>query len=166
MATTKLGETTVTTIGELPAIGSMAPDFTLTGNDMKEVTLKSFAGKNVILNIYPSVDTGTCAKSTREFNLRAAELTDTVIACVAKDLPFAFRRFCGVEGIDKILTLSDFRDYGFARAYGMELIDGNFKGLFARAIVVIGKDGKVKHTELVPLIGLEPNYDAALNAVK
>jgi thiol peroxidase len=165
MAQTKLGENIVNTMGDLPTIGSTAPDFTLTGNDMKEVTLKNYSGKNIVLNIYPSVDTGTCATSTREFNKRAASLSDTAILCIAKDLPFAFKRFCGAEGIDKVYTLSDYKNKGFSKDYGMELVDGSFQGLFARAIVVIGKDGKVKHTELVPKISDEPNYDAALKAI-
>ena len=153
------------TIGDLPSIGSTAVDFTLTGNDLKEVDLKSFAGKNVVLNIFPSIDTSVCATSVREFNKRAASLADTVVLCIAEDLPFAMKRFCGAEGIDKVITLSAFRNPAFGKSYGVELIDGGFKGLFARAIVVIGKEGKVKHTELVPAIGQEPNYDAALKAL-
>ncbi len=165
MAQTKLGEQVVNTIGELPAVGSMAPDFILTGNDMKDVQLKDFQGKNLVLNIYPSVDTGVCATSTREFNKRATSLNNTVVLCVSKDLPFAFRRFCGAEGIDKVQTASDFRSRGFSRTYGVELTDSGFAGLTARAVVVIGTDGKVKYTELVPQIGHEPNYDAALKAL-
>lgn len=153
------------TLGDLPSIGSTAPDFTLVGNDLKDVALKSYADKNVVLNIFPSVDTSTCATSVREFNKRAASLTDTVVLCISKDLPFAMRRFCGAEGIDKVHTLSDFRNLGFSKDYGMEMIDGGMQGLFARSIVVVGKDGKVKHTELVPLIGQEPDYDAALQAI-
>jgi len=165
MSQTKLGESIVNTIGDLPSIGSTAVDFTLTGNDLKEVDLKSFAGKNVVLNIFPSIDTSVCATSVREFNKRAASLADTVVLCIAEDLPFAMKRFCGAEGIDKVITLSAFRNPAFGKSYGVELIDGGFKGLFARAIVVIGKEGKVKHTELVPAIGQEPNYDAALKAL-
>lgn len=165
MAQTKLGENIVNTLGELPAVGSDAPDFKLTGNDLREVTLKNYSGKNLVLNIYPSVDTGTCATSTHEFNKRAASLNDTAILCISKDLPFAFKRFCGAEGIDKVFTLSDYKHKGFSKDYGMELVDGAFQGLFARAIIVIGKDGKVKHTELVPNISNEPNYEAALNAI-
>jgi len=165
MAQTKLGESVVNTIGDLPQTDSIAKDFTLTGNDLKEVNLKSFAGKNVVLNIFPSIDTSVCATSVREFNKRAASLADTVVLCVAEDLPFAMKRFCGAEGIDKVITLSGFRNPTFGKNYGVELIDGGFKGLFARAIVVIGKDGRVRHTELVPAIGQEPDYDAALNAL-
>jgi thiol peroxidase len=165
MAQTKFGEQLVNTNGELPAIGSQAPAFTLTGTDLKDITLKQFSGKNVVLNIFPSVDTSTCATSVRQFNKKAAGVNDTVVLCVAKDLPFAMRRFCGAEGIDKVMLASDFRNRGFSTDYGMEFIEGNFAGLFARAIVVINKDGKVTHTEVVPAIGDEPNYDAALSAI-
>lgn len=165
MAQTKLGENTVNTIGNLPAVGSTAPAFTLTGNDMKDITLSQFAGKNVVLNIFPSIDTGVCATSVREFNKRAASLTDTSVLCISKDLPFAMKRFCGAEGISNVLTATDFRSRGFSKDYGVELVDGNFAGLCARAVVVIDKQGKIKYTELVPAIGQEPNYDAALAAL-
>jgi thiol peroxidase len=137
----------------------------LTANDLKDVSLKDFAGKNVVLNIFPSVDTGVCATSVREFNKRVAALDNTVVLCISKDLPFAQKRFCGAEGIDKAITLSDFRSRGFGKAYGVELSDSGFAGLFARAVVVIDPTGKVKYTELVPQIGEEPNYEAALNAI-
>lgn len=165
MAQTKLGPNSATTIGELPAVHSSAPDFVLTANDMKDVSLKDFAGKNVVLNIFPSVDTGVCATSVREFNKRVAEMDNTVVLCIAKDLPFAMKRFCGAEGIDRAITLSDFRSRGFGKAYGVELTDSAFAGLFARAVVVLDPAGKVKHTELVPQIGEEPNYEAALKAI-
>jgi thiol peroxidase len=165
MAQTKLGENTVNTIGNLPAIGTPAPDFTLTGIDLKEVDLKNFAGKNIILNIFPSIDTGVCAISVREFNKRAASAANTVVLCISKDLPFAFKRFCAAEGIDKVIPLSDFRNKGFSKSYGVELIDGNFMGLDARAIVVIDVHGKIKYTQLVPAIGQEPDYEAALKNV-
>lgn len=165
MAQTKFGDLTVNTVGNLPAVGATAPDFTLTGNDMKDVKLKDFAGKNIVLNIFPSVDTGVCATSVREFNKRAAGLTNTAVLCVSKDLPFAMKRFCGAEGIDKVVTASDFRNRGFSKSYGVELADGPFAGLEARAVVVIDAHGKVKYTELVPAIGQEPNYEAALQAL-
>ncbi|MFY8037312.1 MAG: thiol peroxidase [Cyclobacteriaceae bacterium] len=165
MAQTKLGPNAASTIGELPAIHSSAPAFVLTANDMKDVSLQDFAGKNVVLNIFPSVDTGVCATSVREFNKRVASLDNTVILCISKDLPFAQKRFCGAEGIDKAITLSDFRSRGFGKAYGVELADSAFAGLFARAVVVLDPTGKVKHTELVPQIGEEPNYEAALKAI-
>ena len=165
MAQTLLGPNPVNTTGDLPKVGSSAPDFKLITSDLKEAQYKDYAGKTIILNIFPSVDTGVCATSVREFNKRAASLTDTAVLCVSKDLPFALKRFCGAEGIDKVVTLTDFRNEGFSKTYGVELIDGGFKGLCARAIVVIDKQGKVKYTELVPQIGQEPNYEAALKAI-
>ncbi|MBX2944340.1 MAG: thiol peroxidase [Cyclobacteriaceae bacterium] len=165
MAQTKLGENVVNTAGDLPKVGSAAPDFILTGSDMKEVTLNQFSGKNLVLNIFPSIDTGVCANSVREFNKRAAGLHNTTVLCVSKDLPFAMKRFCGAEGITNVLTATDFRNRGFSTAYGVELIDGGFAGLLARAVIVIDSTGKVKYTELVPAIGQEPNYDAALAAL-
>lgn len=164
-AQTKLGPNTANLIGTLPVAGSVAPAFTLTANDLSDKTLKDYSGKNVILNIFPSIDTGTCATSTRKFNQYLSTLENTIVLCISKDLPFAQKRFCGTEGIDKAITLSDFRDRGFGKAYGVELTDSSFVGLFARAIVVIDPFGKVKHTELVPQIGDEPNYDAALKAI-
>jgi thiol peroxidase len=165
MAQTKLGPNPANTIGELPSTGTQAPEFVLTANDMKDVSLKDFAGKNVVLNIFPSVDTGVCAASVREFNKRVASIDNTVVLCISKDLPFAQKRFCGAEGIDKAITLSDFRSRGFGKNYGVELLDSAFAGLFARAVVVINGEGKVKYTELVPQIGEEPNYEAALKAI-
>jgi len=165
MAQTKLGEHVVNTVGELPSVGSTAPDFVLTGSDMKEVTLSQFAGKNLVLNIFPSVDTGVCSASVREFNKRAANLTNTTVLCVSKDLPFAMKRFCAAEGISNVVTATDFRNRGFSTRYGVELTDGGFAGLCARAVVVIDATGKVRYTEMVPQIGQEPNYDAALTAL-
>jgi thioredoxin-dependent peroxiredoxin len=162
---TKLGSNIANLIGTLPAVGSTAPAFTLTANDMSDKNLKDFAGKTLILNIYPSIDTRVCATSTRKFNQYVSTLDNTIVLCIAKDLPFAMKRFCGAEGIDKVITLSDFRDRGFGKAYGVELTDSSFIGLFARAIVVIDPSGKVKHTELVPRIDDEPDYDAALKAI-
>jgi len=162
---TKLGPNTANLIGALPAVGSAAPSFRLTANDMSDKTLNDFTGKNIILNIFPSIDTGTCATSTRKFNQYLASLQNTVVLCISKDLPFAQKRFCGTEGIDKAITLSDFRDRGFGKTYGVELTDSSFAGLFARAIVVIDPSGKIKYTELVPQIGNEPDYDAALKAI-
>jgi thiol peroxidase len=165
MAQTKLGPNPANTIGELPSTGTQAPEFVLTSSDMKDVSLKDFAGKNVVLNIFPSVDTGVCATSVREFNKRVASLDNTVVLCISKDLPFAMKRFCGAEGIDKAITLSDFRSRGFGKTYGVELLDSAFAGLFARAVVVIDGNGKVKYNQLVPQIGEEPNYEAALKAI-
>jgi thioredoxin-dependent peroxiredoxin len=165
MAQTKLGPNVADTIGDLPSVGSTAADFLLTANNMTDVSLKDFAGKNVVLNIFPSVDTGICATSVREFNKRVASKDNTVVLCVSKDLPFAQKRFCGAEGIDRAITLSDFRHRGFGKNYGVELTSSGFAGLFARAVVVIDAAGKVKYTQLVPQIGEEPNYEEALKAI-
>lgn len=165
MAHVRFGEHTAHTNAELPAVGTTAPEFVLTGNDLKDLSLTQFAGSNIILNIFPSLDTSTCATSVREFNKRATALTGNVVLCISKDLPFAMRRFCGAEGIDKVITASDFRGR-FGRPYGVEFVDGAFAGLTARAVVVIDKAGKIKYTELVPAIGQEPNYDAALAACR
>ncbi|GHM99906.1 putative thiol peroxidase [Cytophagales bacterium WSM2-2] len=161
----KLGPNQANLIGNLPAVGGPAPAFILSANDLSDKTLKDYAGKNVVMNIFPSVDTSTCATSIRKFNEKVAALQNTVVLCISKDLPFAQKRFCGTEGIDKALTLSDFRSLGFGKDYGVEITSGNFTGLFARAIVVIDPSGKIKYTELVPQIGDEPNYDAALKAI-
>jgi len=165
MALTKLGPNDSNTIGDLPAVGSIAPNFTLTSTDIKDVAFQDFKGKNVVLNIFPSVDTGVCSASVREFNKRVTAVDNTIVLCISKDLPFAQKRFCGAEGIDRAILLSDFRNRGFGKSYGVELLDGGFAGLFARAVVVIDPSGKVKYTELVPQIGQEPNYEAALKAI-
>jgi thiol peroxidase len=165
MAQTKLGETTVNTMGNLPAVSSIAPAFVLTKNNLIDVKSDTFLGKNIVLNIFPSIDTKVCSTSVREFNKRVASYENTLVLCIAKDLPFAMKKFCGAEGIDKAITLSDFRNYGFGKDYGVELIDGAFKNLFARAVVVIDYLGKVKHAELVPSIDLEPDYESALNSI-
>ena len=156
----------VTTIGDLPKVGTPAPDFTLTKNDLSPIDKKGLAGKNVVLNIFPSIDTSTCATSVRTFNQKAAALPNTVVVCVSKDLPFAMKRFCGAEGIEKVTTASWFRGPDFGKDYGVTIKDGPLAGLFARAIVVLDKTGKITHTELVPEIAQEPNYDQAIAAVR
>jgi thiol peroxidase len=166
MAKIKLGENVVNTTGDLPKVGDPAPDFKLVATDFKEINLATYKGKNMILNIFPSIDTRVCAMSVREFNKRATEIDNTVVLSVSKDLPFAHKRFCGAEGIVNVIMLSDFMDNGFSKDYGVLMTDGGMKGLHARAIVVIDPQGKVTHTELVPVIGQEPNYDAALNALQ
>jgi thioredoxin-dependent peroxiredoxin len=165
MAQTKLGDNTVNTSGSLPDVGATAPDFTLTTTDLIDVDLKEYASRNVILNIFPSIDTRVCAMSVREFNKRATAVKNTVVLSVSKDLPFAHKRFCAAEGIENVVMLSDFRNKGFSKNYGTEMSDGPMAGLHARAIVVIDPTGKVKHTELVPVIGQEPDYDAAIKAL-
>jgi thiol peroxidase len=161
MATVNLRGNPIHTSGELPEVGSQAPDFTVTGGDLSDVTLDQFAGKQLILNIYPSVDTPTCAASTRAFNERVGGRDDAAVLCVSQDLPFAFGRFCGAEGIENVKTGSVFRS-SFLDDYGVKIIDGPLRGLAARAVVVVDGDGKVKYTQLVPEIGQEPDYDAAL----
>jgi thiol peroxidase len=163
MATITLHGNPLQTCGELPAVGSTAPAFTLTKTDLSDVTLQDFAGKTVILNIYPSVDTGVCAASTRKFNELASSNADVVVLCVSADLPFAHSRFCGAEGLDNVVSLSDFRNTNFGSDYGVSITTGVLAGLLSRAIVVI-KDGKVVYTEQVPEIAQEPDYAAALAA--
>lgn len=165
MAKVTLRGNPVTTSGELPKPGSTAPDFRLVNADLKEMTLADFAGKKKILNIYPSVDTPVCATSTRKFNEKAGALRDTAVICIAADLPFAFKRFCAAEGLSHVQTLSVFRSPDFGRNYGVRLEDGPLAGVLARAIVVLDRDNKVLHTELVGEIANEPNYEAALKAL-
>jgi thiol peroxidase len=164
MSTVTLGGNPVNTNNALPAIGSAAPQFQLVGNDLSEISLQDFKGQRVILNIFPSIDTPTCATSVRTFNKMANDLTNTKVLCISKDLPFAQKRFCGSEGLENVVNLSDFRDGSFGTDYGVTLIDSVLKGLHARAIVVIDETGKVAYSELVSEIANEPNYEAALNA--
>lgn len=166
MATIKHGERTVTTNGELPKVGTKAPNFELIGKDLKTVDLSKYEGKRVVLNIFPSIDTGTCATSVRTFNKRASEFENTAILCISRDLPFAQTRFCGAEGIDNVENLSDYSTGEFGKTYGVNMEDGILKNLHARAIVVLDENGVVIHNELIPDIPLEPNYDAALAALK
>lgn len=165
MAQVTLKGNTVNTIGNLPEDASLATSFTLVKTDLSEVSLNDFKGKNVILNIFPSVDTGTCAASVRAFNAKAAGLDNTVVLCISKDLTFAHARFCGAEGIENVISLSAFRDADFQQTYGVEMTDGPLKGLLARSVIVIGEDGKVKYSELVTEIVDEPDYDSALAAL-
>jgi thiol peroxidase len=164
MAQVTLGGNPVQTSGDLPAVGAAAPAFSLVGADLSEFDAGEFAGKNVILNIFPSIDTPTCATSVRQFNERAASMDETVVVCVSADLPFAMGRFCGAEGIANVKVGSTFRS-DFGSEYGVTLTDGKLQGVLARAVVVIGPDGNVKYTELVPEIAQEPDYDAALAAL-
>lgn len=155
----------VNTVGELPAVGTEAKDFTLTAGDLTEKSLQDFKGKFIILNIFPSVNTGVCAASVRKFNVDAAKLPNTTVVCISKDLPFAQAEFCGAEGIENVVMLSDFRT-DFGEIYGVELLDSPLRGLLSRAVVVISPEGKVVYEEQVPEIAQEPNYEAALAAVK
>jgi thioredoxin-dependent peroxiredoxin len=164
MAQVTLGGNPVSTVGDLPQVGSAAPPFTLAGADLSDITPDSFSGKKVVLNIFPSVDTPTCAASVRAFNERVADRDDAVVLCVSEDLPFAQSRFCGSEGLSNVLTGSTFRS-DFGNQYGMTLTEGKLAGLLARAVVVLDESGTVVHTELVPEIANEPDYDAALSAL-
>jgi len=164
MATTIHRGTTVHTVGDLPSIGDALPAFTLTLNDLTEYSSAALAGHGVVLNVFPSIDTTTCALSVRRFNELAATLENTTVLCISHDLPYAQRRFCGAEGIDDVVTGSGFRS-SFGADYGLTLTDGLMKGLLARAVVVAGTDGIVRHVELTETIGQEPNYDAALAAL-
>lgn len=165
MARTALKGNAVNTSGDLPAAGAAAPAFTLTTKDLGSVSSEDLAGGRVVLNIFPSVDTGTCAASVRVFNERAAALEDTTVVCVSADLPFAAGRFCDAEGIDNVVTGSVFRNREFMEAYGVGMVDGPLEGLCARAVVVIDGDGTVLYSHLVPEIVDEPDYEAALAAL-
>ncbi|SRX75026.1 thiol peroxidase [Aequorivita antarctica] len=165
MATIKLGENNIETIGTLPQIGDTAPNFTLTAEDLSSKKLSDYKGSRVILNIFPSIDTGVCATSARRFNEEASKLSNTQILCVSKDLPFAQKRFCAAEGIKNLDMLSDFRDGNFGKNYGVEMTGGALQGLLSRAVVVLDKDGKVIYSEQVPSIGEEPDYTSALNSL-
>lgn len=165
MATVTLKGNPIHTSGELPKVGSKAPDFKLTATDLSTKSLNDFKGHNVVLNIFPSVDTGTCAQSVRQFNKEASALKDTKVVCVSRDLPFAFSRFCGAEGLDNVVSLSDFKDGNFGKTYGLDFVDGPLEALHSRCVVVINKDGIVTHAEQVGEIVNEPNYQAALDAL-
>lgn len=166
MANITLKGNPVTTIGELPSVGSNAPEFTLVKSDLSEATLADFKGKNVVLSITPSLDTGICAIAIKQFNKAAAGLTDTVVLTVSADLPFAHKRFCETEGIENVVTLSNYRAADFGKDYGALITSGPMKGLLSRSIVILDKTGKVVYTEQVPETAQEPNYEAALNALK
>ncbi len=162
MAHITLGGNPINTIGELPAVGTKAPNFTLVKEDLSNITLDDLKGKKVILNVFPSIDTGVCATSVRTFNQKASAMTNTVILCVSKDLPFAQKRFCGAEGLEQVVNASDFRNGDFGRDYGLTIIDSVLQGLHARVVIVLDENGIVKYTELVPEIAQEPNYEACL----
>jgi len=166
MATTKLHGNPIKTSGSLPRLGCKAKDFLLTGADLADKSLKDFAGKRILLNVFPSIDTGVCATSVRKFNAEAAKVKNAVILGVSRDLPFALGRFCGAEGIDKVLTLSELRDRDFGANYGLEIVNGPMAGLLARAVIIIDEHGKVIYRELVDDIVHEPDYKAALKALK
>lgn len=157
--------TPVSTRGDLPQTGSPAPDFTLTKTDLTDVSLSDFKGKRLVLNIFPSVDTPVCATSVRRFNQEASRLDNCAVLCVSKDLPFAHARFCGAEGLNEVVSVSDFRTGSFGERYGVAIAEGPLKGLFSRAVVILDEDGKVVYTQQVSEIGEEPDYAAALAAL-
>lgn len=164
MATVTLKGNSLETLGELPKVGSAAPAFTLVKPDLSEVSLSDYQGKKLVLNIFPSIDTGTCATSVRTFNQKAAALDNAEVLCVSMDLPFALGRFCGAEGIDKVSTASGFRS-SFGKDYGLTFSNGPLQGLYSRSVVVIDESGKVLYTEQVKETTEEPNYEAALETL-
>jgi thiol peroxidase len=165
MTTIQLKGNPIHTVGALPETGSQATDFKLVANDLSEKSLSEFKGKNIVLNIFPSVNTGVCAASVREFNKDAAGLPNAVVLCISKDLPFAQAQFCGAEGIKNVVMLSDFRT-DFGHQYGVQMADGPLQGLLSRAVVVINPEGKIIYEEQVPEISQEPNYEKALASLK
>jgi thiol peroxidase len=166
MATITLKGNKIHTSGELPKVSSQAPDFKLVKSDLSELDKASLKGKKVVLNIFPSLDTDVCAASVRRFNKEASSLGNTVVVCVSKDLPFAHGRFCSTEGLNNVITASDFRTGKFGEDYGLTISDGPLAGLHSRAVVVFDEKGEVIYTEQVPEIVEEPNYEAALKAAK
>lgn len=155
---------TVDVKGNLPPVGEQAPDFVLTANDLTEIMLSDFGGRNLVLNIFPSIDTPTCARSTRRFNEELANLENTAVLCVSADLPYAQKRFCGAEGLDRVITASSFRS-SFSDDYGVTVLTGIRRGLTARAVIVIDASGMVKHVDLVQEVSTEPDYQAALSVL-
>ncbi|MBU2060686.1 thiol peroxidase [Flavobacterium frigidarium] len=162
MASITLGGNPINTSGELPKVGSKLADYKLVQNDLSVASLSDFAGKKVIYNIFPSVDTGTCAASVRKFNQSAANLSNTVVLCISRDLPFAQKRFCGAEGLEDVINLSDFKTGDFGKSNGLEILDGPLAGLHSRVLIVTDENGIVLYTEQVGEIADEPNYEAAL----
>jgi thiol peroxidase len=165
MATITLGGNPIHTNGELPQIGSKALTFTLVKTDLGNASLADFTGSRIVLNIFPSIDTGTCATSVRKFNEKASGLTNTKVICISRDLPFAQKRFCGAEGLENVINLSDFKEGSFGKNYGLEITDGPLAGLHSRVIIVIDENGSILYTEQVSEIANEPNYEAALSVL-
>lgn len=165
MAEITLGGNPVQTAGDLPAVGSKAPDFQLSAEDLSLKSLQDYRGDKLILNIFPSVDTNVCASSVRHFNEKASSLSGVRVLNISKDLPFAMKRFCGAEGLDQVENLSEFRNNSFAEGYAVKMTSGPLAGLFSRAVVVVDEEGQIVYTEQVPEIGQEPNYEAALQAL-
>ena len=156
----------INTFADLPEVGTIAPDFRLTNTDFKDVSLKDFAGKRIVLNIFPTIDTGVCSASVRRFNSEAEKLHNTVVLCVSMDLPLAHKNFCAAEGLKNVISLSALRTRAFGKDYGVLITSGAWEGLFSRAVVIINEQGKIIYTEQVPAIGQEPDYESALKAIK
>ena len=162
MANITLSNNPTKTLGNLPKIGEAAKDFLLIGNDLQDITLNDFKWVRVVMNIFPSIETGVCASSVRNFNAKATSLSNTKVLCISRDLPFAQKRFCGAEGIENVITLSDFVSGKFGKDYELTILEGKFANLLSRCIIVLDENHKVVYTEQVPEIGSEPNYEAAL----
>ena len=166
MAQITLGNDQVTTTGDLPKVGSKAPDFKVTKTDLTDTTLSDYTGKNIVLNIFPSIATSVCSASVRKFNELAAGRDNTVVIGVSRDLPFAHKNFCEAEGIQNVIPTSEYKNSGFSDNYHVKMLNGKFEGLLSRCVVVIDPEGKVVYTEQVPAIGQEPDYEKALGAIK
>lgn len=165
MAEITVGGNLVHTIGELPAVGSKAPDFILRKDDLSKVSIADFKGKKVVMNIFPSLDTGTCAASVRHFNAAASNLDNTVVLCISRDTPFAQKRFCGAEGLNDVINLSDFNTGQLTKDYGLQITDGAMEGFASRVVIILDEEGNVTYTQQVPEVADEPNYDEALAAL-
>jgi len=166
MAKITLKGNEVNTCGNLPLIGTIAKDFCLTGTDLIDVSLKNYDGKRIVMNIFPSIDTGVCSASVRRFNAEVEKMKNTVVLCISMDLPFAHSRFCGAEGLTNVISLSEMRARGFGEYYGVRMLDGPLAGLFSRAVVVLDENKKVIYTEQVPEIGQEPQYQPVVDLLK
>lgn len=166
MAKIKLKGNEINTIGNLPGVGEFVPDFKLTKTDLSDVSLSTYKGKKVILNIFPSLDTPVCAMSVRRFNAEAGKLDNTVILCISRDLPFAHKRFCTTEGLENVVSLSELRNNEFSKKYGVKIIDGPMAGLMARAVIILDENSVIKYKELVPEIVQEPDYEKALEELR
>jgi thioredoxin-dependent peroxiredoxin len=166
MATITFKGVPVKTSGFLPAVGSQAKDFFLTGADLSDVSMKNYIGKRIVMNIFPSVDTGVCASSVRRFNAEVEKMKNTVVLCISADLPFALSRFCAAEGLNNVVTLSDMRTRTFGETYGLRMVDGPLAGLFSRSVIVLNESGNVIYTEQVPEIGQEPEYKPVVDLLK
>lgn len=166
MAEIKLGPQVVHTSGDMPKTGQKAPGFKLTGTDLSEVKLTDFTGKKLVMNVFPSIDTQICAASVRMFSKAATALENTQVIHISRDLPFAHKRFCAVEGLQNVMSLAEYKDHDFGKTYGLDMVDGKLAGLLSRAVLVLDETGKIIYTQQVPDIGEEPDYDAALAAIK